>query len=83
MKLPESHMGSVGWAAIAAGVLVFDVLSRETLSSAYTRYLERNKLLAVGTLAVTAAHLLNVLPEPIDPFYQVEKRAVRFAELYL
>lgn len=67
---PESHAGSYGWIAIAAGVAAFDYFSPETLSHAVDRALEHpvRRYAAIGAIAVTSAHLLNLLPERLDPF---------------
>lgn len=66
----ESHIGTVGWGLIAGFVLAWDLAAPETLSSAVDRALETDtgRLLAVGAVAVTGAHLLNMLPERHDPF---------------
>lgn len=66
----ESRVGNWGWTALAAGVIVWDVVASETLSSAYDRYLQHpvKRVVAVGAVALTAAHLLNCLPKQYDPF---------------
>lgn len=70
IRNPESHAGTYGWIGLAAGVAAFDYLSPETLSHAVDRALERpvGKYLAIGSMAIVGAHLLNLLPEKIDPF---------------
>lgn len=72
MKNPESRIGTAGWIGLTAGVIAFDVLSPETMSSAFDRYLQHpvKKYAAIGAVAVTGAHLLNVfehfnVPDPI------------------
>jgi len=72
MKNPESHIGTVGWACIGAFVVAWDVYAPETLSGAVDRALEHpvGKYAAIGGVAVTGAHLLNLLPEQVDPFVQ-------------
>lgn len=69
----ESRAGTYGWIALAAGVAAFDRFSNETLSHAMDRALERpyGRYAAIGAVAVTAAHLLNVIPEQYDPFNYV------------
>jgi len=72
-KSPEDSarlIGHLGWAALAAGVIAWDVLAEETLSSAFRRGLDNNHLrpLVVGAWALTTCHLMGVLPERVDPF---------------
>lgn len=72
-KKPESHMGSMGWAGLIAGVVAYEILGAETLSSAYDRYLAHpvKRFLAIGAVAITGAHLLNMFEhfeiEDLDP----------------
>lgn len=74
MKIPErnseSHFGTYGWMAIGAFVAVFDCLAPETMSDAVDRALTRpaGRVAVAGAIAVTSAHLLNVLPKAIDPY---------------
>jgi hypothetical protein len=60
------------WIGLGAGVAAYDVLcpKGETLSEGMDRFLEhdRYRYVALGGVAVTAAHLLNLLPERYDPF---------------
>lgn len=71
----QEHVGTVGWAGIAAGVYLFDKYASESLTHAFERGREsENKLIqaaTIGALAVTAAHLLDVLPHRADPFYLI------------
>ncbi len=65
----DSHAGTYGWVGIVAGVVAWDILAPETLSGAVDRALESKRgYLAIGAITLTAAHLLNVIPDPIDPF---------------
>lgn len=61
-KNPNSRMGTAAWGCLVAGVAAYDLLGRETMSSAYDRYLQHpvKKLVAIGAVAVTACHLLNI-----------------------
>ena len=74
MKNPDSHVGTWGWAGLVAGVATWDLLAEETLSSAVDRYLEHptGRYLAIGAVALTGAHLLNIYEhfgmEHLDPF---------------
>lgn len=70
MERSESHVGTLGWVGLAAGVVLFDRYAPETLSHAVDRALERpvGRYAAIGAVAITAAHLLNLIPENYDPF---------------
>ncbi|UOF77999.1 hypothetical protein [Caudoviricetes sp.] len=70
MERNESHAGTYGWVALAAGVAAFDYFAPETLSHAVDRALERpmGRYAAIGAVAITAAHLLNLIPKEYDPF---------------
>jgi hypothetical protein len=72
----ESHLGTAGWLALGAGVVAFDYLSPETLSHAVDRALEcpRSRYAAMGAVAITAAHLLNFIPDQLDPFKYMPSR---------
>lgn len=69
--------GKQAWAGIAIGVLAHEVLcgQGETLSEQYDRWLEndRTKYLAIGAVAVVGSHLLNLIPERLDPLHQFTK----------
>ncbi len=73
----------VAWATLAGGVLLYDAVAKETMSEGMDRLIASHKVLAVGAVAVTAAHLLNYLPEPIDPLHQLSKHTRSFAERYM
>lgn len=68
MKNPESRMGTLGWAGVLTGIVAYEILGEETLSSAYDRYLEHpiKRIAAIGAVAFTGAHLLNILPPKLD-----------------
>jgi len=66
-----------GWLAIGGFVLAWDVLAPETLSHGVDRALEHSpvgRAAALGGIAITAAHLANLLPERIDPFTRIPRR---------
>lgn len=69
---------NLAWVALAAGVATYDYYAPpgETLSEAVDRALERpvGRVLALGAIAITAAHLINVLPPEIDPIHQLAER---------
>ena len=73
MEINKEHISTAGWFGLTAGVVAFDILSPETLSSAFDRYLEHpvKKWIAIGSVAMVGAHLLNInehfdIPDPID-----------------
>lgn len=63
------------WVGLAAGILTYDVLcpDGETLSEGVDRALAHpiGRIATVGAIAVTGAHLLNVLPTKIDPLHHM------------
>lgn len=60
------------WLGLAAGVTAYEILAPEgeLLSEQVDRWLDnpKTRFLAIGAVAVTAAHLLNFLPRAIDPY---------------
>lgn len=58
------------WAGLAAGVVAYDILcpDGEMLSEGVDRGLEGHRWATIAAIGVTALHLLNTLPEQIDPF---------------
>ena len=63
------------WAGLAVGVLAYEVLAPdgELMSEGVDRALERHPLITTLAIGATALHLLNILPERIDPFHQALK----------
>lgn len=70
----DSHCGTLGWAVLIGGVILWDYFAPETLSGAVDRALEKHRALTIGAIAVTGAHLLNILPEQADPIHLVAER---------
>jgi hypothetical protein len=60
------------WVVLGAAVLAHDVFCREgeTLSEGADRALEKNKLMALGGIALVAGHLANAIPPRYDPIHQ-------------
>lgn len=73
--MEKPRPSTVAWGVLAAGVAAYDIMSPpgETLSERMDSWLDspRSKAMAIGTVAVTAAHLLNILPERVDPFHRL------------
>lgn len=65
---------TLAWGALAAGVTAYEIFcpKGETLSEGVDRALEHpvGRYLAMFAIAVTSAHLANVLPERIDPYHR-------------
>lgn len=66
---------TLAWGVLAAGVAAYDIASPpgETLSERVDDWLEKPmpRVLALGAIGVTAAHLANFLPERYDPFHRL------------
>lgn len=63
------------WLALGISVAVYEIISDEDelLSRQVDRWLEANKPLTVAAVLLTAAHLLNLLPDNVDPFHLFSK----------
>jgi|GEM_PF-6146222 len=74
--LLNEHQGTLGWVAVTVGVVLFDYLAKETMSSAADRLIENDtgKLLALGLTAIVACHVLNITPERYDPIHKLAER---------
>lgn len=68
---------TIAWGGLAAGVIAYDALcpDGQTLSEGVDQALKRKRLLTIGAVITTSAHLLNAIPEQIDPFHQFAKRS--------
>lgn len=77
--MERPRQAHIAWAGLVAGITAYEVLCNkgETLSEGMDGWVDSdNKIIRYGTyLAVgaTALHLTNLLPKPIDPFYQATK----------
>jgi hypothetical protein len=58
------------WVALGVGVFAYELMARdgELLSHQVDRWLESHPVITYAVVSVTAAHLLNVLPQKIDPW---------------
>ena len=65
--------GLLGWIGLAAYILVWDLTAPETLTSTA----QRNRLATAIVGAVVLAHLLDLLPPSIDPFYLLDPRRLQ------
>src|SRR5688572_22119396 len=66
----EMRPATRAWGALIGGVALYDLTcpKGETLSEGVDRSLEASKLATTAAVGITALHLLNILPERIDPF---------------
>lgn len=76
-KIRGIRPSTYSWFAIAAGVAVYDALcpKGEQLSERFDEWLEKpsTRVIAMGTTALTALHLTNMLPERLDPIHHLAK----------
>jgi hypothetical protein len=58
------------WLALAIGVGAYELMAREgeLMSHSYDRWLLNHPVMTWGATLITAAHLLNMLPERCDPY---------------
>lgn len=58
------------WLALAAGIIAYEASAPEgeLLSHGVDRYLQQRPWLTRAVVCVTAAHLINVLPQWCDPY---------------
>ena len=68
-----SVTGEQGVAVLVGVALTHELLAQENqlLSHAFDRWLEKHPWLVRVAVVVTALHLLNLLPNEIDPFARV------------
>ena len=66
------HQSGYGWIGLTAGIVAYEVLCDpgETLSEAVDRYMTSRlgKAACFAATTLTAAHILNLIPEKYDPF---------------
>jgi hypothetical protein len=72
--ISESRIGRLGWLGLAAGIVIFDLKSPDSLSASAHRGLEHpiGKYLIPAAIGATALHLLNLVPREYDIFYARE-----------
>lgn len=58
------------WVALGICVLAYELLAKEgeLLSHQVDRWLEAHPVLTSAAVTITAAHLLNILPQRLDPW---------------
>ena len=67
------------WCALATLVAGYEFAAPEgqLLSQAVDRWLQRHPVATYAAVAVTAAHLVNLIPERVDPYRHVGRAAHR------
>ena len=67
MKL---NSGTTGWAALAVGVVAWDLLADETLTGAFRRAHDSpvSRVIVMAAWGILTGHLFSVLPVRVDPF---------------
>ncbi len=70
-KIRAGHL----WLVLAGVVTALEVVAPEgeLLSEGVDRGLQRHPLLVRAAIIVTAAHLMNLLPEKVDPFARLPR----------
>jgi hypothetical protein len=76
----ETNIGAVGWGAIGVFALAWDMYAEQTLSNfAHERISDpRTRLLALGAVAVTAAHLTR--PESLRSYDPITRLGTALRE---
>ena len=67
MKL---NSGTTAWIALAAGVVVWDLLAEETMTGAFRRAHDSpmSRVAVTAAWGILTAHLFSVIPPRIDPY---------------
>ena len=71
------RQGTKAWLAIGAGVLAYEAMcdDGEMLSEVVDDWLEHpvGRYVATAAIGATALHLVNMLPNNVDPIHQIGK----------
>ena len=66
------------WATIGIGVLAYEAVAArkewDLLSEAVDKYRAAHPWLTVGLVGYLAAHLIRLIPKPLDPLHVVASR---------
>ena len=75
MERRKVRPSTAAWASIGLGVFAYDMLcpKGEQLSERMDEWLDKHptRSLALGITAMTALHLMNMLPERLDPIHHI------------
>jgi hypothetical protein len=74
----ETKSGTVGWLAIGAFVVAWDLLAEESLTHAAERGLANphTRPAVIAGIGITACHLLHIIPKHLDPYHLTIDRLV-------
>jgi hypothetical protein len=63
------------WIVLLAGVTAWELLAPtgHLLSEGVDRAIERHPVITRAAIAVTALHLMNLLPSQVDPFHHLPR----------
>jgi hypothetical protein len=69
---PEQLKANKAWAALSLGIVAYELACPigETLSEGVDRALLTHRTATITAIGVTTLHLLNLLPQMIDPYHQ-------------
>jgi hypothetical protein len=79
MARPLTITGERAWLILGVAIFVYEVAAPpdQLLSEAVDRWLDRHPWPTRLVVIATAAHLLNLLPTRVDPFYHVASMPIR------
>jgi hypothetical protein len=80
MRTVNRHFtGERAWCALMAMIVGYELAApdNQLLSHAVDRWLQKHPVLTYAAVAVTAAHLVNLMPEAVDPYRHVGQAAQR------
>lgn len=71
MISPERKFGAIGWVVLVGFVAAWDILTPDSLSSAFSRGCKTpvGRIVVPALWGITTAHLFGKLPNKVDPFY--------------
>lgn len=69
------------WTALGIGVLAYELAcpEGELLSEGVDKALDKHPVLTTLLIGVTALHLLNKIPEKVDPYHQALSTVKRYS----
>src|ERR1019366_8875576 len=69
LHLDKTKMGTLGWVALAAGVITWDLCAEETLTGAFRRSHDSPvaRVVVMAAWGVLTGHLFSIIPARLDP----------------
>jgi hypothetical protein len=83
MRTMQQHLtGERAWYALVTLIAGYEFAAPEgqLLSHAVDRWLQRHPVCTYVAVVVTAAHLVNLIPDVVDPYRHVGRTAQRLRE---